>query len=51
VLTSGPGKKVGIYVEEDQQYHGNSAYAAIPDFLFFHGVTGATRGGRSMATV
>jgi PII-like signaling protein len=42
VLTPGPGKKVGIYVAEDQQYHGASAYAAILDFLFFHGVSGAT---------
>ena len=42
MLTAGPGKKVGIYVAEDQQYHGNSAYAAILDFLFFHGVSGAT---------
>jgi PII-like signaling protein len=42
VLTPGPGKKVGIYVAEDQQYHGTSAYAAILDFLFFHGVSGAT---------
>jgi PII-like signaling protein len=46
VLTPGPGKKVGIYVAEDQQYHGASAYATILDFLFFHGVSGAivTRG-------
>jgi PII-like signaling protein len=42
VLTPGPGKKVGIYVAEDQQYRGASAYAAILDFLFFHGVSGAT---------
>ena len=42
MLTAGPGKKVGIYVAEDQQYHGNSAYAAILDFLFFHEVSGAT---------
>jgi PII-like signaling protein len=42
VLTAGPGKKVGIYVAEDQQYHGSAAYAAILDFLFFHGVSGAT---------
>jgi PII-like signaling protein len=42
VLTAGPGKKVGIYVAEDHQYHGSSAYAAILDFLFFHGVSGAT---------
>jgi PII-like signaling protein len=42
VLTSGPAKKVAIYVAEDQQYHGNSAYAAVLDFLFFRGVSGAT---------
>ena len=42
MLTPGPGKKVGIYVAEDQQYHGSATYAAILDFLFFHGVSGAT---------
>src|SRR6202161_4974964 len=42
MITAGTGKKVGIYVAEDQQYHGSSAYAAILDFLFFHGVSGAT---------
>ena len=42
MLTSGPGKKVGIYVAEDSQYHGSPSYAAILDFLFFHGVAGAT---------
>jgi PII-like signaling protein len=42
VLTAGPGKKVGVYVAEDQQYHGTATYAAILDFLFFHGVSGAT---------
>lgn len=42
MLTPGPGKKVAVYVSEDQQYHGNAAYAAILDFLFFHGVSGAT---------
>ncbi len=42
MLSPGPGKKVGIYVAEDQQYHGTSAYATILDFLFFHGVSGAT---------
>ena len=42
MLTPGPGKKVGIYVAEDQQYHGAAAYAAIVDFLFFHNVSGAT---------
>ena len=42
MLKPGPGKKVGIYVAEDQQYHGTAAYSAILDFLFFHGVSGAT---------
>jgi PII-like signaling protein len=42
VLTAGPGKKVAVYVTEDQQYHGNAAHTAILDFLFFHGVSGAT---------
>lgn len=42
MLTPGPGKKVAVYVSEDQQYHGNAAYAAILDFLFFHQVSGAT---------
>ena len=42
MLTSGPAKKVAIYVAEDQHYHGSTAYAAILDFLFFRGVSGAT---------
>jgi len=42
VLTPGAGKKVAVYVREDQQYHGIASYAAILDFLFFHGVSGAT---------
>lgn len=42
MLTTGPAKKVSIYVAEDQQYHGSPAYAAILDFLFFRGVAGAT---------
>jgi PII-like signaling protein len=42
VLTPGSGKNVGIYVAEDHPYYGTSAYAAILDFLFFHGVSGAT---------
>ena len=42
MLRAGPAKKVCIYVGEDQQYHGHSAYAAILDFLFYRGVSGAT---------
>ncbi len=42
MLKSGPAKKVCVYVGEDQQYHGHSAYAAILDFLFYRSVSGAT---------
>jgi len=42
MLKPGPGKKVAVYIAEDQQFHGSAAYAAILDFLFFHGVSGAT---------
>jgi uncharacterized protein len=42
VLKAGAAKKVCIYVGEDQQYHGHGAYAAILDFLFYRGVSGAT---------
>jgi PII-like signaling protein len=41
MLTAGPAKKVSIYVGEDHQYHGNSLYAAILDYLFYRGVSGA----------
>jgi PII-like signaling protein len=41
MLKTGPAKKVIIYVGEDHQYHGNSTYAAILDFLFYRGVSGA----------
>jgi PII-like signaling protein len=41
MLKAGPAKKVTIYVGEDRQYHGTSAYAAILDYLFYRGVAGA----------
>jgi PII-like signaling protein len=41
MLKAGPAKKVVIYVGEDHQYHGTSTYAAILDFLFYRGVSGA----------
>jgi PII-like signaling protein len=46
MLTAGPAKKVTIYVGQDHQYHGESVYAAILEFLFHHKVSGAsaTRG-------
>ncbi len=42
MLKSGPAKKVIVYVGEDHQYHGQSLYAAILDFLFYRGISGAT---------
>ena len=46
MLKAGPAKKVSIYVGEDHQYHGQSLYSAILNFLFYHGISGAsvTRG-------
>jgi PII-like signaling protein len=46
MLNAGPAKKVSIYVGQDQQYHGESVYAAILEFLFYRKVSGAivTRG-------
>jgi len=41
MLTAGPAKKVTIHVSENHKYHGQSAYAAILDFLFYRGVSGA----------
>jgi len=45
-MRAGPAKKVSIYVGQDHQYHGESVYAAILEFLFYHKVSGAsvTRG-------
>jgi PII-like signaling protein len=46
MLKAGPAKKVSVYVGEDHQYHGQSLYSAILNFLFYHGISGAsvTRG-------
>lgn len=46
MLKTGPAKKVTIYVGQDHQYHGESVYAAILEFLLYHKVSGAsaTRG-------
>lgn len=45
-MKAGPAKKVSIYVGQDHQYHGESVYAAILEFLFYRKVSGAsvTRG-------
>ena len=42
MLTTGPAKKVTVYVIEGQTYHGTAAYAAILDYLFFRGISNAT---------
>jgi uncharacterized protein len=41
MLAFGPAKKVCIYVGEDHHYHGQALYAAILDYLFYRGVSGA----------
>lgn len=42
MLTSGPAKKVAIYVMEGEQYHGSPVYLAIMEFLFYRGIADAT---------
>ena len=42
MLTTGPAKKVTVYVMEGQTYHGTACYAAILDYLFFRGIADAT---------
>lgn len=42
MLKPGAGKKVSIFVGEDEQYQDTPLYAAILDFLFYRGVAGAT---------
>ena len=42
MLTPGPAKKATIYVGEDARHHGESLYLAILNYLFSHGVSGAT---------
>src|ERR1700691_5906975 len=42
MLKRGPAKKVCIYLGEDQQYHGQALYAAVLDYLFYRGVSGAS---------
>ncbi len=42
MLKAGPAKKVSIYVSESHKYRGQSVYSAILDFLFYHGISGAS---------
>jgi PII-like signaling protein len=42
MLTQGPAKRVTIYTTEGAHAHGQSVYGAVLDYLFYHGVSGAT---------
>jgi PII-like signaling protein len=42
LLSTGPAKKVTVYLIEGQTYHGTACYAAILDYLFFRGISDAT---------
>ena len=42
MLTHGPAKKVTVYVGEDVRHHGEALYLAVLNYLFYHGVSGAT---------
>ena len=42
MLTTGPAKKVTVYVMEGQMFHGMACYAAVLDYLFFRGISDAT---------
>ena len=42
MLTTGPAKKVTIYIGEDVHRHGEPLYLAVLNYLFSHRVAGAT---------
>lgn len=42
MLTQGPAKRVTIYVTEGAHYHHQSVHMAVLEYLFYHGVSGAT---------
>ena len=42
MLKQGPAKKVTVYVGEDVHHHGEPLYLAVLNYLFYHGVSGAT---------
>jgi uncharacterized protein len=42
MLTPGPAKKITVYVGEDVRHHGEALYLAVLNYLFYHGVSGAT---------
>jgi PII-like signaling protein len=42
MLNQGPARKVTVYVGEDVRHHGEPLYLALLNYLFYHGVAGAT---------
>ena len=42
MLTHGAAKKVTVYVGEDVHHHGEPLYLAVLNYLFYHGISGAT---------
>jgi PII-like signaling protein len=42
MLKPGPAKKVTVYVGEDVHHRGEPLYLAVLNYLFYHGVSGAT---------
>jgi PII-like signaling protein len=42
MLKQGPAKKVTVYVGEDVRHRGEPLYLALLNYLFYHGVSGAT---------
>jgi PII-like signaling protein len=42
MLTTGPAKKVTVYLMEGQTYHGTACDSAVLDYLFFRGISDAT---------
>ncbi len=42
MLKPGPAKKITVYVGEDVHHHGEPLYLAVLNYLFYHGVSGAT---------
>lgn len=42
MLKQGPAKKVTVYTGEDVRHHGEPLYLAVLNYLFYHGVSGAT---------
>jgi len=42
MLSPGPAQKVSVYVGQDIRHHGEPLYLAVLNYLFSHGVSGAT---------